>query len=591
MLVYDITFQCYFYWNTSTSQWISLCQLSGPTGPTGPAGASGANGASGSNGATGPTGPSGANGASGANGTTGPTGANGSNGVTGPTGPTGVNGVTGPTGFGVGPTGPTGANGTNGPTGPTGANGTNGTNGVTGPTGANGTNGVTGPTGANGTNGTNGVTGPTGANGTNGTNGVTGPTGANGTNGVTGPTGPNWTITSDNFNANGNLVIITTFPQTVTSTNAAWLTTGNSGINGTNYLGTNNAADLIFKTNSIERMRTFSAGTINVNNATTVVAGDIFSVFGTGMVGAISPLGDWPINGYGTGNGAGVYGSGSSATGFGVYGNNSNASGTGVIGGGNGGGGTYMVTGSGGAFTGIPLGALGYGTNVGTGIGLLGVGNGLASPFQTPVSGSGVHGDGLDYGMTGYANGNMTLPANGRWGGYFDFLASANGFAYVGGRVGATDYGIYSLGTKFCGVAGFNGEYRGMACPEAPEILFQDYGSGQLVNGKAHITLDPLFSKNIYIDDQRPLKVFVQLEGDCKGVYVTNKTINGFDVIELDGGSSNVKFTWEVVANRADTKDENGNVTSVYSTFRFGVMPGRLPYKSNEMRKGPTKKM
>ena len=26
-----------------------------------------------------------------------------------------------------------------------------------------------------------------------------------------------------------------------------------------------------------------------------------------------------------------------------------------------------------------------------------------------------------------------------------------------------------------------------LACPESPEIMFEDYGEGQLVNGKAHI--------------------------------------------------------------------------------------------------------
>ena len=74
-----------------------------------------------------------------------------------------------------------------------------------------------------------------------------------------------------------------------------------------------------------------------------------------------------------------------------------------------------------------------------------------------------------------------------------------------------------------------------MYCPEAPEVLFQDYGIGQLVNGKTHITLDPILVKNIQVDENHPMKVFVTLEGDCNGVYVTNKSADGFDVIELQG--------------------------------------------------------
>src|ERR1041384_1072419 len=91
LLVYDTNFDCFFYFTTA-SGWISLCQLSGPTGPTG------------STGAAGPTGTAGA---------TGPTGSAGANGATGATGPAGANGATGPTGA-AGAQGPTGANGTNG---------------------------------------------------------------------------------------------------------------------------------------------------------------------------------------------------------------------------------------------------------------------------------------------------------------------------------------------------------------------------------------------------------------------------------------------------------------------------------------------
>ncbi|HEY4800354.1 MAG TPA: hypothetical protein VII99_14835 [Bacteroidia bacterium] len=64
LLVYDTNFNCLFYFS-STSGWLSLCQLSGPTGPTGPAGTTGA---------TGPTGATGIAGATGATGATGPGG-------------------------------------------------------------------------------------------------------------------------------------------------------------------------------------------------------------------------------------------------------------------------------------------------------------------------------------------------------------------------------------------------------------------------------------------------------------------------------------------------------------------------------------
>jgi len=117
------------------------------------------------------------------------------------------------------------------------------------------------------------------------------------------------------------------------------------------------------------------------------------------------------------------------------------------------------------------------------------------------------------------------------------------------------------------------------------EILFQDYGTAKLINGRAHITIDPILAKNIVVNSKHPLRVFIQLEGDCKGVYVTNKTQNGFDVIELQGGTSNVAFSWTLTANRADTYDSNGNVISKNADVRFPDGPGPVKTESRKNKK------
>ena len=70
-----------------------------------------------------------------------------------------------------------------------------------------------------------------------------------------------------------------------------------------------------------------------------------------------------------------------------------------------------------------------------------------------------------------------------------------------------------------------------------------------LVDGRAHVELDPLFLETITIDAQNPMKVFVQLNGDCKGVYVI-KGASGFDVVELQGGTSSTAFDYRVMAKR-----------------------------------------
>jgi|GEM_PF-1437085 len=122
-----------------------------------------------------------------------------------------------------------------------------------------------------------------------------------------------------------------------------------------------------------------------------------------------------------------------------------------------------------------------------------------------------------------------------------------------------------------------------MTCVEAPEVLFSDYGRGQMENGTAYITLDPIFTKNIVVDENNHMKVFIQLEGDCKGVYVTNKTEIGFEVKELQGGNSTVDFSYMVTANRANQQSENGITIPFDSSTRFaeGPTPRKLSIKKS----------
>jgi hypothetical protein len=361
LLVYDTDFDCYFYYIAATTTWTSLCNSgSGTAGATGPTGANGTNGVTGAtgvagtngiDGATGPTGAgvAGATGATGATGLVGPTGVgSGSPGATGTTGATGSTGIAGTTGA-TGNNGATGANGSTGATGSNGATGVAGATGTNGATGATGSNGSTGATGTNGATGATGVAGATGATGTNGATGVAGATGTAGATGATGATGPNWTISSNNFNANGTQNIVTTIPSTITSTNGAWLTTGNSTlVAGTNYIGTNDAVDFVTKTGGAaaanERARVTSTGNYVVNRTAAVSpTTDVFSAYGFGYPGAINTTAtmEFPIAGYSSGTASGIYGENNANgvgvqgvtinDGFGVWGYNDN-NGIGVLG-------------------------------------------------------------------------------------------------------------------------------------------------------------------------------------------------------------------------------------------------------------------
>jgi hypothetical protein len=280
-------------------------------------------------------------------------------------------------------------------------------------------------------------------------------------------------------------------------------------------------------------------------------------------------------------SGLGVQGSSSGANGVGVRGHNAATSGTGVFGIGNGITATTPPPGAGAGVAGYGTtqGMYAYATSAATGTGLVAAGNNAPTVFLTG-EGAGITATGNMWGSVGFATSPL---ANDRWAGYFDYVSSLNGYAYVGGRSSGTDYGILSTGAKSTMVRGLSGENRIMFATEAPEVLFQDFGNGQLHDGQAVIVLDPMLAANITINPDHPLRVFIQLEDDCKGVFVTGKSAGGFTVTELGGGKSNARFTWQIVANRADAVDDSGTrldadgkpATSKFTDVRFPVGPAR----------------
>ena len=84
----------------------------------------------------------------------------------------------------------------------------------------------------------------------------------------------------------------------------------------------------------------------------------------------------------------------------------------------------------------------------------------------------------------------------------------------------------------------------------SPEDWFEDFGSGQLHDGVAEVTLDPTFALAANMDPG--YHVFLTPNSDCKGLYVAQKTASGFQVRELQGGKSNITFDYRIVAKRRD---------------------------------------
>jgi len=74
----------------------------------------------------------------------------------------------------------------------------------------------------------------------------------------------------------------------------------------------------------------------------------------------------------------------------------------------------------------------------------------------------------------------------------------------------------------------------------------EDFGSAQLHNGVAEVALLPSFLDTVEIHSG--YHVFLTPNGDSRGLYVAQKTADGFEVREHGGGKSNISFDYRLVA-------------------------------------------
>ena len=73
-----------------------------------------------------------------------------------------------------------------------------------------------------------------------------------------------------------------------------------------------------------------------------------------------------------------------------------------------------------------------------------------------------------------------------------------------------------------------------------------DFGEASLQNGYAYVHLDEAFSN--VVDHNASYLVFITPEGDSRGLYVTQKTAQGFVVRENMGGHASLTFDYRIVA-------------------------------------------
>jgi hypothetical protein len=128
-------------------------------------------------------------------------------------------------------------------------------------------------------------------------------------------------------------------------------------------------------------------------------------------------------------------------------------------------------------------------------------------------------------------------------------------------------------GTKSAAVPFPDGTQRALYCMESPELWFEDFDAAKLNAGRAVVKLDADFAKVVMLDEYH---VFVTPEGDCRGVFVCNKTATGFEVRELQGGTSNVAFSYRIVARRKDIKAQQ-RFAKIDTRPKLPAATARLP--------------
>jgi len=87
---------------------------------------------------------------------------------------------------------------------------------------------------------------------------------------------------------------------------------------------------------------------------------------------------------------------------------------------------------------------------------------------------------------------------------------------------------------------------------ESPDVLFEDVGTAQLVEGAAIVTIDPKYAETVNLNV--PYQVFLTPRGDC-GLFLAETTPASFTVRTLGGAKCSLAFDYRIVAKRLGYED------------------------------------
>jgi hypothetical protein len=284
-------------------------------------------------------------------------------------------------------------------------------------------------------------------------------------------------------------------------------------------------------------------GTTSPNDSLEVNSNTTFGIFASGGSTTLAAVegsanattgAAWGVQGYTASDAADAYG---------VYGNAGNT------------GGTSEAVG----VYGQSLGGFGVGTFGQYGLFESGTGQGNSGIFPAgswgdagqSVGGAGVVGTADDAAAGFFSNNSPS--------GYYTFQVNADnaasylffaGNSATGGNCIIDSTGDFSCSGQIGASVPLDGGARQVAMPaiQSPKNWFEDAGEAQLSNGRAVVTLDSDFIQTVNTNEK--YEVFLTPYGECKGLYVTNRTANSFEVHELYGGAASVSFGFRIMALR-----------------------------------------
>jgi hypothetical protein len=183
-----------------------------------------------------------------------------------------------------------------------------------------------------------------------------------------------------------------------------------------------------------------------------------------------------------------------------------------------------------------------------SGYGVIGSGEGRGGVYG---------GSKANVGVQGYSNDNIGVIGEGGNIGIFarNFNSGFNAYLGTPGLAGDFYGNVYihghltAEGGKSAAVPHPDGSKRQLYSIESPEMWFEDFGKGELVNGSADVILDSDFAALV---DGADCYIFLTEYGDSEGLFVNDQSPTGFSVRERRGGTSSIPFRYRVLAKRKD---------------------------------------